>query len=119
MAYDRRGSSFLPALLAVLLTVASPSPSAETPLVIDVRTVEEYAEGHLQGALNMPHQNIATLITAAGVDKDTPIQLYCKSGRRAAIAEDSLRTLGYQHVDNLGGYEALAEERQQSCSDNC
>lgn len=119
MVYDRRGICFVVALLAVLLVMASPSPHADTTRLIDVRTVDEYAQGHIPGALNMPHQDIAALITHADIDKDTPIQLYCKSGRRAALAEESLRALGYQHVDNLGGYEALAEERQQSCSDNC
>lgn len=77
---------------------------------IDVRSAEEFAAGHLSGAVNIVHSDIATGIDALKLDKATPIALYCKSGRRAGIALDTLQQLGYTNVSNQGGYEQLKQE---------
>lgn len=74
-------------------------------VVIDVRTPQEYAEGHIEGALNIEYQNIDRNIGMAGVGKDDEIILYCHSGRRAGIARESLRNRGFMHVENYGGLE--------------
>jgi len=76
-------------------------------LVIDVRSATEYAEGHLEGALNIPHDRTQELIRAAGTDKSRSIVVYCRSGRRSAIALSSLQQSGYTNVLNGGGYERL------------
>lgn len=80
-------------------------------LVIDVRSATEYAEGHLEGALNIPHDHTQELIRAAGTDKSRSIVVYCRSGRRSAIALSSLQQSGYSNVLNGGGYERLRERR--------
>ena len=74
---------------------------APETLLIDVRTAEEFAAGALPGAAR-----IATLAP----EKDTVIVLYCRSGRRSSIAQDSLQALGYRNVINAGGYEQLEAE---------
>jgi phage shock protein E len=76
-------------------------------VLIDVRTAEEFAAGAVPGAELIPHEQIASRISAIAPDKDTPIVLYCKSGRRSGIAEESLRAMGYRNLINAGGYEEL------------
>lgn len=76
-------------------------------VVIDVRTPEEYAAGHLAGAVNIPHGEIGERIREVAPDRAAPIVLYCKSGRRAGIARETLLRLGYARVENAGGYEEL------------
>ena len=56
-------------------------------VIIDVRTPQEYAAGHIEGALNIPHDRIAEGIRAVkGLKKDQPVLVYCRSGRRSALA---------------------------------
>ena len=107
----------------LLLTLASPfalaTPAEEQarsvelllsepqPVLIDVRSAGEFAEGGLPGARNIPHEEIAPGIAALNLDKDTPIVLYCRSGRRSGLAQQRLRELGYRQVLNAGSYEQL------------
>ena len=76
-------------------------------VLLDVRTPEEYAEGHVDGAVNIPHDALPSRIseveTLADSDKSTPIVVYCRSGHRAGIAKQSLLDAGFQRVTNLGG----------------
>jgi phage shock protein E len=83
-------------------------------VLIDVRTEEEFAGGALPDATLIPHEQIALHIAAVAPDKHTPIVLYCRSGRRSGIAQDSLQALGYTQVINAGGYEQfkLARDNQ-------
>jgi phage shock protein E len=87
---------------AVCLLLATTLVSA-TPLLIDVRTPDEFAQEHVQGAINLPLDSIARTIAQSAPDKHAPIALYCRSGRRSAEAEQQLRALGYTEVRNLGG----------------
>ncbi|MFC5695927.1 rhodanese-like domain-containing protein [Pseudomonas sp. GCM10022186] len=73
-------------------------------VLIDVRTPEEVAEGAIPGARNIGYEEIGDHIAEFAPDKDTPIVLYCRSGRRSSIAQDSLQELGYTRVINGGGY---------------
>lgn len=75
--------------------------------VIDVRSAEEYREGHIREAVHIPYEQIADRITTIVPDRDTRIILYCRSGRRAGIAEQALRKLGYTHIENKGGLEDM------------
>jgi rhodanese-related sulfurtransferase len=69
--------------------------------LLDVRTPQEYAEGHIAGAVNVPHDQLATRL--AEVPKDKDVVLYCRSGRRAGIAADVLAANGYTRLSHLEG----------------
>jgi len=94
-------------VLALLLTaIVSSSALAET-IWIDVRSSEEYSQGHLPGAINIIHTEISDKIGTVTQDKNAEIKLYCRSGRRSGLAEAALKELGYTKVQNMGGYEEL------------
>lgn len=109
---------------ALVLLMASAMPAMATPpakaaaavsqpgVLIDVRTPEEYASGHLQGALLLPVDRIAQDIAKQVPDKHMPIRLYCRSGRRSALALEALQQLGYTRLQNLGGLEEASHSSQ-------
>ena len=74
-------------------------------VLIDVRSAEEFASGHLRGAVNIPHDRITEEIGSVAADKSTPVILYCRSGRRAETALNALKAAGYENVSNCGGLE--------------
>lgn len=76
-------------------------------LLVDVRTPDEYADGHLEGAINIPHDKVAAYWAEFGEDKSRPIVLYCRSGTRAEIAKKVLEGHGFEDVLNAGSYEDL------------
>jgi len=73
----------------------------EATYVLDVRSPEEYASGHVPGAVNIPYDQIASRM--AEVPKDQDVVLYCKSGRRAGIAAEVLAGQGYTRLQHLEG----------------
>lgn len=73
-------------------------------LVLDVRTAEEFASGHIPGALLAPYDSLASSFREA--DKDRPIVVYCRSGRRSAIAKATLEGMGYRRVRDFGAFES-------------
>nr|WP_304335113.1 rhodanese-like domain-containing protein [Conchiformibius steedae] len=79
-------------------------------LLIDVRSPEEFATGHLDGAINIPHEQIAEQIARFTQDKNTEIQLYCRSGRRSGAALETLQGMGYKNLNNLGAYDDLKKQ---------
>lgn len=72
-------------------------------VVIDVRTPQEYAAGHIEGAVNIEYTDIAKEIAKTGATKDDKVILYCQSGRRSGIALETLKTLGFSKAENAGG----------------
>ena len=70
-------------------------------VMIDVRTSGEFASGYIEGAINIPVDNISSI--NGSVDKDTVIILYCASGMRSTEAAKTLVDLGYTNVYNLDG----------------
>lgn len=83
---------------------------AGTVTWIDVRTPEEFSQKHVPDAQNIPYDQIDSKIANLGLQKDQVIYLYCGSGRRAGIAKQTLDSLGYTHVVNIGGLDdALAK----------
>jgi len=85
-------------------------------VIIDVRTPEEFAAGHLDGAVNIPYEQIAKGInTIPSLTKSSPILIYCRSGRRSAIAAQSLEQLGFQRVYD-GGAMSDVQRKLQSCA---
>jgi phage shock protein E len=79
------------------------------PTVIDVRTVQEWDNGHLEGAVLIPYDQIGDKIGTVVKDKSQKIYLYCRSGHRAGIAKESLEKLGYKDILNLGSLEDAAK----------
>ena len=72
-------------------------------VLLDVRTPEEFAEGHIGGAVLLPYDQVEQKATDILPVKDKSIIVYCRSGRRSAIAAESLRGLGYKDVKDFGG----------------
>jgi len=117
-ALPRRTWSPAP-LLVVLLLFASGAWAAES-YWIDVRSSDEYAADHLSGAINIPHTEIAERIGEVTNDKDAPIYLYCRSGRRSGLAQAALQEAGYTRVTNLGGLQdaRVTAARLEACKTN-
>jgi len=79
----------------------------DPPLVLDVRTSAEFRDGHIAGAINIAHDEIAGHWPALNVAHDDEVIVYCGTGRRAGLAQQALETLGYTRTRLLeGGFEA-------------
>ena len=72
-------------------------------IILDVRTQEEYDEGHIPGAIVISHEEIAEKAEDVLTDKDQLILVYCRSGRRSKIAAEALAELGYTNIKEFGG----------------
>ena len=72
-------------------------------LVLDVRSAAEFAEGHIPGAVNVPHDALGERIAELGAVDAKDIVVYCRSGRRSAIALDMLRKAGFSRLFHLDG----------------
>ena len=72
-------------------------------IIIDARTTEEFAEGHIENAILIPEYEIADRAEKELPDKDQLILVYCRSGRRSKIASEELVKLGYTNVKEFGG----------------
>jgi len=77
--------------------------TAGTITTIDVRSAGEYSKGHVPGAINIPHDNISNQLEQIKHLKDKPVLLYCRSGRRADMAETTLSELGFSQLYHLQG----------------
>ena len=72
-------------------------------IILDVRRPDEYAEGHIPGAINVPNEEIGTAEIAELPNKSQLILVYCRSGRRSKEASEKLVKLGYTNVVEFGG----------------
>ena len=72
-------------------------------VILDVRTQEEYDEGHIPGATQISHEEIAEKAEEVLTDKEQLILVYCRSGRRSKIAAEALVELGYTNIKEFGG----------------
>lgn len=70
-------------------------------LILDVRTVEEFRSGYIPGAKLAPYDELAS--TFREPDKNRPIVVYCRTGRRSAVAMDTLKAMGYVNLSDFGG----------------
>lgn len=77
--------------------------SAVPPILIDVRTPEEYKSGHIPKSRNIPVQNFEAEMLKSDINNDTPIVVYCQSGMRASKACSILSDLDFKEIYNLGG----------------
>ena len=72
-------------------------------VIIDARTEDEFAEGHIENAILIPEYEIANRAEKELPDKEQLILVYCRSGRRSKIASEELVKLGYINVKEFGG----------------
>lgn len=72
-------------------------------IILDVRTPEEYSQGHIPNAINLPNENIGSADMAQLPKKDQLIFVYCRSGRRSKEAAQKLVNLGYTNIVEMGG----------------
>ncbi len=72
-------------------------------VVLDVRSKEEYDHGHLVGAINISHNTIADKLNQLSQYKNSTVVVYCRSGRRASIAEHILAENGFKNLRHLTG----------------
>ena len=72
-------------------------------IILDVRRPDEFAEGHIPGAINVPNETIGTAEIPELPDKDQLILVYCRSGRRSKEASEKLVKLGYTNIVEFGG----------------
>ena len=77
--------------------------SEEGYIILDVRTQEEYDQGHIPGAIVISHEKISEKAEEVLTDKDQLILIYCRSGRRSKIAAEALVELGYTNIKEFGG----------------
>lgn len=80
--------------------------------VVDVRTPQEFASGHVPGAINIPYDELPRRAAEIG-PPSTPVVLYCRSGRRSGIAFDALKKAGYQKLWDFGPVTAWPGELQK------
>ena len=79
-------------------------------VLLDVRTPEEHKNGYLQGAVLLPLAELESKISGRVPGKNTPIYIYCRSGRRAGTAVETLKAMGYTDLHNLGGLKDAREK---------
>ena len=77
--------------------------SEEGYIILDTRTQEEYDEGHIPGAIVIPHDEITDRAEEELPDKDQLLLVYCRSGRRSKLAAEALVKLGYTNIKEFGG----------------
>ena len=103
----------LSGMAALLICCAGCHKPSSTPpeiplrgVLIDVRTLNERREtGYITGSVCIEHTRIHDDIKKVAPDTRTPIGVYCRSGRRSAIAAQVLKSIGYKNVTDYGGFE--------------
>lgn len=79
-------------------------------VILDVRTVSEFTEKHIKGAVNIPNETIGSEPIVALPDADQLIMIYCRSGNRSKQASEKLVLLGYTNVVEFGGINTWTGE---------
>ena len=79
-------------------------------IILDVRRADEFAAGHIPGAINVANESIGTDEIAELPDKNQLIMVYCRSGRRSKEAAEKLAKLGYTNIVEFGGILAWKGE---------
>jgi phage shock protein E len=94
-----------PLLLTILCALSCwlGATEGDNPVIIDVRTTEEWNSGHLASAQHLELQLFAGGIEQLAPDKDKQLYLYCRSGNRSGQAKTLAEAMGYTHVINAGG----------------
>jgi len=125
----RAFSMVLLALVSLALPACAPTPDSEIsaeellsrmdgddqPAILDVRTPEEYEAGHVPGAINIPYDQVPSRLSELEDQKDQDIVVYCKSGRRAGIANEELTAAGFRvlHLQgDMNGWAAAGHPQE-------
>lgn len=74
------------------------------PLILDVRSPKEFEQGHVPGAINIPHDQLAQRLEELNIQKTDEVVVYCRSGRRAANASAVLKANQFTNVRDLTGH---------------
>lgn len=82
----------------------------ENDVILDVRTAQEFASGHIPGAALLPNETIGTEDIPLLPDKDQLILVYCRSGNRSKQAAEKLAQLGYTNIVEFGGINSWTGE---------
>jgi phage shock protein E len=90
-------------MVCALSLWASATQGDNHPMIIDVRTTEEWNSGHLASALHIELQLVAANIEQLVPDKSQQLYLYCRSGNRSGQAKTLVEAMGYTNVINAGG----------------
>jgi rhodanese-related sulfurtransferase len=77
--------------------------ASDEVVVVDVRTAAEFAAGHVPGARNIPHDQVAARLPELAGARDKTVVLYCRSGRRSALAAQTMREAGFSRLLQLEG----------------
>jgi rhodanese-related sulfurtransferase len=89
--------------------------TTKKPQILDVRTPEEFAAGHIDNATNVDWQGENFVKSAEKFNKNKPVYVYCKSGRRSMKASEKLEELGFKKIYNLdGGFLKWNAEKQKA-----
>ncbi len=75
----------------------------KTLVILDVRTTDEFLQGHVPGAINISHDELEKKINTLMPYQSQPIVVYCRSGRRAKLAIDILEKAGFEKIYHLAG----------------
>lgn len=81
--------------------------AVEGAVLLDVRTAEEYRQGHIPGSINISLQTIDKVLLEIS-NKETPLFVYCYSGFRSGQAVNLLKGMGYTNVTNIGGISSYS-----------
>ena len=81
--------------------------AVEGAVLLDVRTAEEYRQGHIPGSINISLQTIDKVLLEIS-NKETPLFVYCYSGSRSGQAVNLLKGMGYINVTNIGGISSYS-----------
>lgn len=107
---ESEAPEILPHELVARLTAEAP------PVVLDVRTPQEYAAGHVPGAINMPHKALAGRLADVLGFRDREVVLYCERGKRSDMARAVLLEAGFTSIQHLQGH--MVEWRRQRLPEN-
>jgi len=111
-------SMLLPIVLLLVMQVSAAfgreKETERGPIIIDVRTEAEWATGHLEGAVLIPYERIGEGILQVTADRNAKIYLYCRTGRRTAIAADTLKKGGFENPINLETVENASKVLNRS-----
>jgi rhodanese-related sulfurtransferase len=84
----------------------------QAPLILDVRSQQEYQHGHIEGAVNISYDQLETQSALLNDYKQQPIIVYCRSGRRAQVAYQILQQQGFSQLVDLQGHMNLWQQKQ-------
>jgi rhodanese-related sulfurtransferase len=107
---DVKNGGGIAAMMASRNTKSTGAGSSNEPMVVDVRTPQEFAGGAYPGAINIPLDELQMRIIELG-SKSREITLYCASGARSAYGQRGLQQMGFTNVKNGGGIMQMMRQR--------